>query len=209
MKMKARGPEAAQDTAREGSLGRPRDERIDSDVVSAVLETLQRGSYSGVTIEGIARKTRRARASIYRRWPSKRHLVAYAVVSEMGYNPAADTGTLRGDLQSAVDTLLKAFAGPLGQALPGLVADMARDPELAETIRREVTAARRKSMSDAFVRASGRGEIRVKLDMELLLDMLTAPFYYRILFGHQAITRKTTRDAVDYVLRIVGVEGSG
>jgi AcrR family transcriptional regulator len=192
------------DAGRENSLGRPRDERIDADVVSAVLKTLQRNSYSAVTIEGIARKTHRARASIYRRWPSKRHLVAYAVVSEMGDNPAADTGTLRGDLQSAVDTLLKAFAGPLGQALPGLVADMARDPELAETIRREVTAARRKSMCDAFARADARGEIQSRLDMELLLDMLTGPFYYRILFGHQPITRQTTRDAVEYVLRIVG-----
>lgn len=196
---------SAQDAQREVNIGRPRDERIDADVVSAVLKALQRGSYSAVTIDGIARKTRRARASIYRRWPSKRHLVAYAVVSEMGDNPAADTGTLRGDLQAAVETLLKAFAGPLGQALPGLVADMARDPELAETIRREVTAARRKSMREAFTRASGRGEIKINLDIELLLDMLTGPFYYRILFGHQPITRQTTRDAVEYVLRIVGL----
>ena len=43
-----------------------------------------------VTIDGIARKVKRARTSIYRRWPSKRHLVAYAVLSEMGDNPAAE-----------------------------------------------------------------------------------------------------------------------
>jgi AcrR family transcriptional regulator len=189
----------------EPSFGRPRDERVDTEVVSAVLHALRSGGYGAVTIDGIARKVKRARTTIYRRWPSKRHLVAYAVVSEMGDNPAADTGVLRGDLEAAVATLLNAFNGPLGQALPGLVADMARDPELAEMIRREVLAARRKSMRDAFARARTRGEVRDDLDVELVLDMLTGPFYYRTLFGHAPITRRMTRDVVDYVLRTVGL----
>ena len=186
------------------SLGRPRDERIDTEVVAAVLNALRRSGYGAVTIDGIARKVKRARTSIYRRWPSKRNLVAYAVVSEMGDNPAVDKGALREDLEAAVDTLLKAFAGPLGQALPGLVADMARDEELAEAIRHQVLATRRNSMREAFVRANARGETRADLDIELLLDMLTGPFYYRILFGHAPITRRTTRTAVEYVLRVAG-----
>jgi AcrR family transcriptional regulator len=186
----------------EPALGRPRDERIDTEVVSAVLSALRGGGYGAVTIDGIARKVKRARTSIYRRWPSKRHLVAYAVVSEMGENPAADTGALREDLEAAVETLLNAFAGPLGQALAGLVADMAQDIELAETIRQEVLAARRKSMREAFARARARREIRTDLDIELVLDMLTGPFYYRTLFGHAPITRRMTRDIVDYVLRV-------
>jgi hypothetical protein len=51
-----------------------------------------RPGYRAVTWDGIARKVRRARTSLYRRWPSKRHLVAYAVLSELGASPAADTG---------------------------------------------------------------------------------------------------------------------
>jgi AcrR family transcriptional regulator len=185
------------------ALGRPRDERIDNEVVAAVLNVLRTGGYGAVTIDGIARKVRRARTSLYRRWPSKRHLVAYAVVSEMGDNPAADTGALRDDLEAAVRTLLNAFAGPLGQALAGLVADMAQDTELAQAIRQEVLAARRKSMREAFARARSRGETRDDLDIELVLDMLTGPFYYRTLFGHAPISRRMTRDVVDYVLRVV------
>jgi len=174
-------------------------------VVSAVLGALRNGGYAAVTIDGIARKVKRARTSIYRRWPSKRHLVAYAVLSEMGDNPAADTGALREDLEAAVETLLNAFAGPLGQALAGLVADMAQDPELAQTIRQEVLAARRKSMREAFGRARARREIRADLDVELALDIMTGPFYFRALFGHAPITRKMTRDIVDYVLRIAAL----
>src|SRR5215469_14476126 len=182
--------------------GRPRNPRIDREVVSAVLKTLRRGGYRAVTLEGIARRVKRARTSIYRRWPSKRHLVAYSVLSEMGARPAADTGTLRGDLRAAVETLMNAFAGPLRPALAGLVADMAHDVELADIIRREVLGTRRRSMRAAFARAAVRGEARADLELELPLDVLTGPFYYRALIGHAPISRRMAYDVVEYVLRI-------
>ena len=184
-------------------LGRPRDARIDYEVVSAVLSALRRGGYRAVTIDGVARRAGRARSSLYRRWPSKRHLVAYAVLSEMGDNPAADTGSVRGDLEAAVSTLLRAFAGPLGHALAGLVADMAQDPALADIIRKQVLALRRRSMREALERAHARGEVRYDFDVELVLDMLTGPFYFRALFGHAPISRQTTRQIVEYVLRVL------
>jgi len=198
-----KSPPAGQGVSLEHGLGRPRDERIDTEVVSAVLALLQSRGYRAVTIEGIARKVKRARTSLYRRWPSKQHLVAYAVLSELGEDPAADTGTLREDLEAAVGTLLNAFAGPLGRALAGLVADMAQDAQLAETIRGEVLATRRRSMRDAFVRARARGEVRAELDIELVLDMLTGPFYYRTLFGHAPVTRRMAREVAAYVVRLV------
>jgi AcrR family transcriptional regulator len=194
---------AAHPAALQPAPGRPRDVRIDREVVAAVLSVLRTRGYGAVTIDGIARRVKRARTSLYRRWPSKRHLVAYAIVSEMGENPATDTGRLGADLEAAVATLRNAFAGPLGQALAGLVADMAADTELADTIRQEVLAARRKSMREAFMRARARQEVCANLDIELVIDMLTGPFYYRTLFGHAPITRRMTREVVQYVLRVV------
>jgi hypothetical protein len=79
---------------------------------------------------------------------------------------------------------------------------MAHDAELAEIIRRDVLTARRKSMHAAFARARARREIHDDLDIELLLDMLTGPFYFRALFGHAQIGRPMTADVVEYVLRI-------
>ena len=110
--------------------------------------------HSAVTIEGIARQIGRGRTSLYGRWPGKPNLVAYAVVSEMGDEPAADTGGLRGDIEAAVETLRKAFAGPLGHALAGLVADRAQDTALAVSIRQQVISARRN-------RCARRSSVRV------------------------------------------------
>ena len=183
--------------------GRPRNKSIDKQVVAAVLRVLRTRGYQAVTIDGIARAVKVARASLYRRWPSKPHLVAYCILSTMGASPAPDTGTLRGDLLAAVDTLRRAFAGPLGQALPGLLADMAHDPKLAQAVRQEVLAPRRKSMGDALRRAQARGEADGTPDTALVLDLLAAPFYFRTLFEHARVDRPMTRQVVDYVLRIV------
>jgi AcrR family transcriptional regulator len=170
-------------------------------VVATVLGVLRSHGYRAVTIEDIARRVKRARTSLYRRWPSKRHLVAFAVVNELGREPAPDTGSLRADLLAAVETLRSAFSGILRQALAGLVSDMADDDELAQSIRADVLAARRRSMRAAFARGEARGEIQPDLDIELLLDMLTGPYYFRALFGHARISPRMNERIVDYVLR--------
>ncbi|HTV95247.1 MAG TPA: TetR/AcrR family transcriptional regulator [Steroidobacteraceae bacterium] len=189
---------------RPAARGRPKDGRIDRDVVRVVLDLLDSRGYRHVTIERVARSARCARASLYRRWQSKRHLVAYAVVSTLGAQPAPDTGSLRGDLICAVDTLRHAFAGPLGRALPGLAADMAQDPRLARTIRTEVLTRRRRSIRGALVRGMRRGEIRRRKDVAPLIDLLTAPCYFRALFGHARVTRAFIESVVDYTLRAAG-----
>lgn len=181
--------------------GRPRNSRIDQDVVAAVLKVLRAHGYRAVTIEDIARRVRRARTSLYRRWPSKRQLVAFAVVHELGVEPAPDTGSLREDLKAAVETLRRAFTGPLGAAIAGLASDMAHDAALGRLIRSAVLAPRRDSMRAALARGEARGEIFRGLDVELLLDMLTAPFYFRTLFGHAPITAGMSGQVVDYALR--------
>lgn len=182
-------------------LGRPVDRSIDRAVVDAVFLELEHRGYRSITMEGISRKIGRARASLYRRWPSKRHLVAYAVVSELGANPSPDTGSLRRDLMRTVETLVSGFHGALGSALAGLVGEMADDPVLARTIRKEVLARRRRSIRAAFRRGIKRGEIRADVNIELLMDMLTAPFYFRTLFGHVKLSAAMIETVVDTVLR--------
>lgn len=181
-------------------LGRPVDRSIDRAVVDAVLSELKHRGYRSITMEGISRTIGRARASLYRRWPSKRHLVAYAVVSELGAHPSPDTGSLRLDLMRTVETLVTGFQGALGSALAGLIGEMADDPILARTIRKEVLAKRRRSIRAAFRRGIKRGEIRSDVNIELLMDMLIAPFYFRALFGHLKLSAMMIETVVDTVL---------
>lgn len=78
---------------------------------------------------------------------------------------------------------------------------MADDAVLARTIRKEVLAKRRRSIRAAFKRGVRRGELQSGVNIELLMDMLTAPFYFRALFGHVKLSTTMIETVVDTVLR--------
>jgi len=73
----------------------------------------------------------------------------------------------------------------------------------ARACRQQVLGPRRRSMREAIERARVRGEVRIDLDVELLLDMLTGPFYFSTLFGHASMKRKNTEQIVDCILRVM------
>lgn len=203
MKEAAR-PRLTYDTTRSAAPlgpGRPRDERIDAAVRACVLELLVRGGYHAVSIQAVARDIGSSRATIYRRWRSRAHLIADALLKQMGEEPAPDTGNLQEDLQAVVETFVKAFGGPVGRALPGLINDMTRDAPLAQAFRHDVLDVRRRSIRAAIARGVARGEVRASIDPELLIDLLTAPFYFRLLYAHAPLTRREANELVELVLR--------
>ncbi|HEX5749581.1 MAG TPA: TetR/AcrR family transcriptional regulator [Archangium sp.] len=201
---KARGAAAGPGPRR--APGRPRDERIDEEVRAATLALLREGGYGALSLEAVAERAGVGRPTLYRRWAGKPQLVVDTLVRSMGEAPAADTGDTREDLVSGLSTLTAAFAGAVGRALPGLVADLAVEPALAQAFRERVFATRRASMAAALARGVARGDIRGDIDVELVLDLLAAPLYYRVLFGHAPIQGRTAGDVVDLVLRAVAPE---
>lgn len=95
-------------------VGRRSDLHIVVEVAAAVSTLLRTRRYQGVRIERVALRIKGVRTSLYRRWSSKRHLVAFAVVSQMSRDPAPDTGSLRGDLEAAVPNLVAALTESIG-----------------------------------------------------------------------------------------------
>jgi hypothetical protein len=45
------------------------------------------------------------------------------------------------------------------------------------------------------------------MNVELLLDMLTGPFYFRTLFRHASMSLKDTAQIVDYIVRLIRPHG--
>lgn len=183
------------------SQGRPRDERIDAAVPKAVLELLEEAGYSRLTMDAVAVRARTSKPALRRRWRSKQHLVVDALAGAAGTAPTPDTGCTHCDLIEGITTLSEAFAEPVGRrVLPALVADLADDPELDAEFRQAFFHPRRASTAAALRRGVERGDIRPDADIDLLLDMLAATTYYRVLFGHLPITPTLAEDVVGAVL---------
>ena len=128
--------------------GRRRSARSHSAIVAATQELLVERGYRELTIEGVAARAGVGKQTIYRWWPSKAALVleAYLAGSEAVAQPP-ETGALLEDVRALLQWLIDVLAGPVGgRVVPGLVADLQHDRDLAEGFHRDVVPARRSAM---------------------------------------------------------------
>ena len=142
------------------------------------------------TIEAIAARAGVSKVTIYKWWPSRGAVAVdayfhrYRATAEFG-----DTGDLATDLTGQISLLLTAFRGRAGAVMAELIGQAQADPALADTLRVRWLEPRRRATATVLHRAVDRGEIRPDLDLELVMDQLYAPIYYRLLLGHEVLAR--------------------
>ena len=137
--------------------GRPRDPRIDGAVLQAARDLLEEVGYLQLTIGAIADRAGTNKPAIYRRWPTKAHLVHEAVFPAEGPEVIPPDDDLRSDIRALVGIGVELLGRPAARAaLPGLMAEMTSDPTLAG---RRPRALRRRELGVAAGsdRRRGRG----------------------------------------------------
>jgi AcrR family transcriptional regulator len=182
--------------------GRPRSERSHRAIVDAANEILEERGFVDLTMDEVAQRAGVSKATIYRRWPTKGTLVFEAFSADfLARQPLSDTGSLRGDLLNGLRGWMRAVKGTVtGRTLVGLIAEVQRDPELAEIWRERVVTpvrARNRIMID---RAVERGEVSADIDPEVMLDMLYGPAYHRLLQSHLPLSDRFAQAVVDTVV---------
>ncbi|TDD83727.1 TetR/AcrR family transcriptional regulator [Actinomadura rubrisoli] len=165
--------------------GRPRSGHIDQAVAEAVRELLGEHGYQPLSIDKVAARAGVGKAGIYRRWRSKAEMVFSVVVHGTRLVPPADTGTLRGDLAALAGHIVALLSAPDARAVvPGLVADIAADPALAERFAAEFIDRERAVLGEILDRAAGRGELPAPGDAAFAHALLLGPiFTYLFLSG--------------------------
>ncbi|AHH95895.1 TetR/AcrR family transcriptional regulator [Kutzneria albida] len=189
-------------------MARPRDERIDQAVLSAVTELLREVGYSALTMEAIAQRAGTTKPAIRRRWRSQRHLVIEAMANDRIGVVEVDTGCTHCDLVEHIQALQDGMADPaFARVLPALVADLADDPELRKSFLDVVWEPRRAACIVTLEQGWRRAELRPGLDVDLVLDLFAAPIVFRALFGHRELGPEFPREVANAVLRGVGLGG--
>ncbi|WUO31838.1 TetR/AcrR family transcriptional regulator [Streptomyces sp. NBC_00286] len=156
-------------------------EDVTEAIRSAVFEELAAVGYARMSIEGIARRAGVGKTAVYRRWRSKLHLVLDQVsaIAVQGL-PAPDTGTLEGDLRLLYEVTSRALRHPVAsQIIPDLQAEAARNPEIAEAMQKALREGQEGVASGIVAAAEQRGEVRMGIDDELALDLISGPLYWR------------------------------
>jgi AcrR family transcriptional regulator len=155
---------------------------ITTAITEAVLDELAEHGYARLSMEAVAKRAGVGKSALYRRWRSKQDM-ALAVVAEFSVAQAAapDTGSLPGDIRESLDSLMRWLSHPrFSRILPDLVAETARNPELSRIVDGMIGQPRREQALDMLQRAIARGELSPDTDLELALDLLAAPIYWRL-----------------------------
>src|SRR4051812_14951421 len=162
--------------------GRPRNPLIDEAVLRAAAELVVEVGYAELTITAIVERAGTSKPAIYRRWPSKAHLVHEAAFrSDDEQLSLPDTGDLREDLAELLRRTSAAFAHPVARALtPGLMAEIAADPTLHPALLERFGGAW-KGFHDRIAVAAERGEVRPGVDADLLIETLAGAALMRLL----------------------------
>jgi AcrR family transcriptional regulator len=165
-------------------MGRPRSQSADQDILEAALYLVSERGYRAVSVDQIAAHAGVGKMSVYRRWPDKASLVMDALLELIGPEtdfPAAATALE--SLKKQLHLQVKFFRGKHGKLIRSLVAEAQSNDDLAKAFRQRWLAPRRAGVSAVFKKALEKGELRADSDIELLIDMLYGPIYYRLLLG--------------------------
>lgn len=187
--------------APEPTATRPRVEGDrEREILDATLTVLAETGYDRLTMDAVAVRAKASKATLYRRWSSKPELVVEAICSYKEHPPIPDTGSLRGDLVAA-HCGMGGLQDPRALAVQtAVVTAMGRDPEFAETYRREFIAPKLARSRAIFERAQARGEISRDLDLDLIGPALAGIVLHRIFLLGEEATPALVEDVVDQII---------
>lgn len=155
-------------------LGRPRDRRIDDAVLDATVTLLGEVGYAALSVDAIAKQAGTSKPTIYRRWPSKAHLVHEAVFPAGIATELPDTGSLAGDVRAMVRGTVAVLSTPAARAaLPGLLGEMTADASLHTALLDRFADALGPGLHAHLDAAAARGELRPGVTPSDLTEVIT------------------------------------
>ena len=169
-------------------LGRPRDPRIDNAVLRATVQLIGKTGYADLSVDAIARRAGTSKPAIYRRWPSKAHLVHEAVFPIGDATALPDTGSLAGDVREMMRRTVAVLTSPAARAaLPGLVGEMATDLTLHTALLERFGDILSRGLTERLDAAAARGAVRPDVTAADLVEALAGITFLALLTRGQAL----------------------
>ena len=191
----------------EKKLGRPRSEKTKMAILSAAYELLLENGFGTVTIEKIAERAGVSKATIYKWWPNKAAIVMDAFFDAAVVKlPIPDTGSTINDMIIQVNNLAKFLISREGKVINEIIAEGQFDQKLAETYRMVYFKPRRLDSRYILERGISRGELKEDLDIELVMDLIFGPLFYRLLITGDMVDEAFIKNIINYAFE--GVKNS-
>ncbi|WP_430111927.1 TetR/AcrR family transcriptional regulator [Paenibacillus sp. B1-33] len=165
-----------------GKRGRPRNVEAQKSILSASYDLLLENGFEAVTVDKIADRAQVSKATIYKWWPNKAAVVMdgflYAATARL---PVPDTGSTFQDIQIHATNLARFLTSREGTIITELLGEGQFDSGLAEAYRARFFRPRRLEARGILEKGVQRGELKKNLDIDICIDLLYGPIFYRLL----------------------------
>ena len=167
------------------SIGASRNPATETAILDAAEALIAEEGYGAMTMEAVARRARAGKATVYRWWPSRGHLLLAVYSRARADMVEPDTGNLRDDLTVLVGDMLTRWQGdashaPIAPLLRLVIAESQIDPAVRAAVEQE-RRSRWNNIDTIVARAATRGELHPALTVDAAVDRVISLLWYLLL----------------------------
>lgn len=180
--------------------GRPRSEATRHAILDAVTDLALAGGCVP-TIDAVASRAGVSRTTIYKWWPSSAAVLAEGLLDRFHESIEFDDALpVREALTLQVDALVSLLRDTAAGALVRqLLAAAASDRAVGVAMLDRWLEPRRATAAHHLERGVQQGVVRPDVDLALVVDVLFAPVYHRLVWGHAPLEPGLARQVCDLV----------
>jgi AcrR family transcriptional regulator len=181
--------------------GRPKGDEVKVAILRAANDLLESKGYAGFTIEAVAARAGAARSSVYRWWPNRAALAIAGFLFETAPKIAyGESGSAATDVRQQMMTVADVYGKKVGRTIAALVAHGQGDQEALQALLAGYVMPRREEAKRILRAGIRNGELRADLDLDVAVDALYGPIWYRVLVPHAPLTRDWASRLADHVM---------
>lgn len=170
--------------------------------MAATRKLLTRDGYDQVSIDAIAKEAGVSRPTVYRRWPSKAHVVFEAAFGGPGDRMPSSDGGVEAEIREFVCGAVEFWSERVVQAAAlGILADRARDPALHIRTQQLLDEQTRAAFTTLARRGIDAGVLRPDLEIETLYQLIIGTAFYAIQIEHRTDTTDLIEELCSLVLQ--------
>ena len=160
--------------------GRPRSEKSRTAILRATNNLLLHMSVQELSIEGIAKKAKVGKTTIYRWWPNKTAIVMDALAAQPGIDtPMATPKSNAEALEMQLGKLIKMLQSKNGETIAQLFSEAQADQKAQESFAETFLAPLVDAVEYSIEQGKQAGEFRSNINARLTVDILCGPIFFR------------------------------
>lgn len=153
-------------------------------ILDAAISLIGARGYANVTIEAIAASAGVGKTTIYRWWSSKGELSLEAINDRVGETiDFPDSGDVEADLRHQLLEVARVLGGEIGVVFRGVVAEAQSTPAVGIALLSTIIEPRTQACEARLAKAVSDGQLRPDVGTRMMVELIYAPLYYRLLFG--------------------------